>query len=312
MRKLLKRLVAVLIISAGVIMFNYPTIATFVNNVFANREISEYQEAASGLDEEELNREIALAQAYNQSLPMSFPADPFSGSSIRDFTGTEFENFDLVQPGTMIGYIEIPNIDVYQPIYYGTSDEVLDKGLGLVENTSLPVGGPGTHAVISGHTGMATRKLFTDLTEMKNGDLFFIHVLNQHFAYQVDQILVVLPEETEALAIQKGLDLVTLVTCTPFGINDHRLLVRGARVDYDFGSETGNQGLLRGHLAWLKWIASLGAGLLFIILLAVKAHRDHKRDMERSQKAAKKRDLAENKEGRKRKGNSGKDHGKAD
>ena len=259
-------------------MFNYPTIATFVNNVFANREISEYKEAASGMDEEELNREIELAQAYNQSLPMSFPADPFSGTSIRDFTGTSFEHFDMVQQGAMIGYIEIPDIDIYQPVYYGTGDEVLDKGLGLVENTSLPVGGPGTHAVISGHTGMATRKLFTDLVDVKRGDIFFVHVLNQHFAYQVDQILVVLPEETEELAIQKGKDLVTLVTCTPFGINDHRLLVRGQRVDYDFGSRPAGPGILKEHPAWLKWIAILGAGLLFIFLFILKVHHDLKKD----------------------------------
>ncbi|MBR2187809.1 MAG: class C sortase [Eubacterium sp.] len=278
MQKFVRSFIAILIISGGVILFNYPTIATFVNNLFAYREISEYTEAANSLDQAALDEELALAHAYNEALPMSFPADPFSSTNIRNFTGTDFESFDLVQNGAMIGYLEIPEINLYQPVYYGTSNEVLDKGLGLVENTSLPVGGTGTHAVISGHTGMATRKLFTNLDEMKNGDLFFIHVLNQHFAYQVDQIEVVLPEQTEDLAIEKGQDYVTLVTCTPFGINDHRLLVRGSRVDYDFSEKEKEPALLQAYPAYRKWLLILGAGLAVIILFIIKVVRDLRKE----------------------------------
>lgn len=277
MRRLIRSLFAIMIIASGVIMFNYPTIATFVNNVFANREISEYEAAADDLDEEELNAKVALAQAYNQSLPMSFPADPFGGKNLRNFTGTEFEDFELIQPGAMIGYIEIPDISIYQPVYYGTSDEVLDKGLGLVENTSLPVGGKGTHAVISGHTGMATRKLFTDLNLLEKGNIFFVHVLNQHFAYEVDQIKVVWPDETQDLIISKDFDRITLVTCTPFGVNDHRLLVRGSRIDYDFSVEDNTPSFIKSTPAWRKWILTLGAGLLiilfFIILIVLDTRR---------------------------------------
>lgn len=282
MQKIIRNVIAVLIITGGVVLFNYPTIATFVNNAFASREVSEYTKIVENMDEDALQKEIDMALAYNQSLPLSFPADPFSTQNIRDFTGTEFENFDLIQPGAMIGYIEVPQIDVYQPVYYGTSDEVLDKGLGLVENTSLPVGGPGTHAVISGHTGMATRKLFTDLVDLVEGDLFFVHVLNQHFAYKVDQIRVVWPEETEELAIRQGQDYVTLVTCTPFGINDHRLLVRGSRVDYDFTKEDVSPNIFRRHPAYVKWVLILSAGLLLIILFILKVRHDHKKDQRKA------------------------------
>ncbi len=267
-----KRIVAALmIIMVGLLIFCYPSIASFVNDFTANREVAEYNDRVSAYDEEELAREMAMALAYNQSLPGGYPADPFSGSGISDFTGTEFEYFDMVQPGAMIGYIEIPAIDIYLPVYYGTSNEVLDTSLGLVERTSLPVGGPGTHAVISGHSGMASRKLFTDLNQMKEEDIFFIHVLNQHFAYQVDQIKVVLPTESEELLIQEGQDYVTLLTCTPFGINDHRLLVRGTRIDYDFTEEPSGENFVQkaaeGYMRHILEISVVAGALLMILLI---------------------------------------------
>ena len=197
MSKAGRRIIFFIIVLFGLVVFNYPNIATFVNNLTANREISEYQESIQEADTTWIEHEMELAYAYNQSLPMSFPADPFSQSNIRSFTGTEFEHFDMVQDGAVIGYVEVPSINIYLPVYYGTSDEVLEKGLGLVENTSLPVGGEGTHSVISGHTGMASRKLFTDLNLVKEGEEFFLHVLDQHFAYKVNQIKVVLPHETQ-------------------------------------------------------------------------------------------------------------------
>lgn len=214
-------IVPLLIILAGVLIFNYPNIATLVNDVFANREVTEYKKTVESMDERELKELMSKAKEYNQSLSQGFPADPFTGSNITDFSGTEFENFSMVKPGTIVGYLEIPSINIYLPVSYGTTEEVLDQGIGLLENTSLPVGGPGTHAVISGHTGLASRKLFTDLDQMKEGDLFFLHVLDQHFAYKVDQIKVVLPDETKYLQIEESKDYVTLLTCTPFGINDH-------------------------------------------------------------------------------------------
>ena len=270
-----KAIFAIIIILAGVILFNYPTIATFVNNIFADREINSYKQKVHDMSKEKLKEEMQLALAYNQSLPRSFPADPFTKENIRDFTGTKFEKFDMVQMGNMIGYIEVPSINIYLPVYYGTSNKVLDKGLGLLENTSLPVGGPGTHAVISGHTGMASKKIFTDLDKVKKGELFFVHVLDKHFAYKVDQIKVVLPENVKDLQIVKDKDLVTLVTCTPFGINDHRLLVRGARTPYDFSKKNTSAG--RGFdKRWIKWILILGAALVFMIFVVRRARKNIK------------------------------------
>lgn len=263
-------------------MFNYPNIATFVNNITANREVSEYQEIVDSKAEEELAAMMDKAKAYNASLPTNFPADPFSSQNINVFTGTDFENFEMVQPGATVGVVEIPKIDIYQPIYYGTSEEVLSKGIGLVENTSLPVGGEGSHAVISGHTGMATKKLFTDLTKMELKDVFFVHVLNEHFAYEVDQIKVVLPEETQDLAIEKDHDYVTLLTCTPFGINDHRLLVRGTRIDYNFivQPEEHHQTIISGEVNKnvRRWIMAFGgAGIFLLLVLIMIAHDARKR-----------------------------------
>ncbi len=281
MSKAGKTVFAIVIILAGLIMFNYPNIATFVNNITANREVSEYQEAVDTKAIEELKAMMEKAKAYNASLPTNFPADPFSTQNINTFTGTDFEDFEMIQPGATVGVVEIPKIDIYQPIYYGTSEEVLSKGIGLVENTSLPVGGEGSHAVISGHTGMATRKLFTDLTKMETGDVFFIHVLNEHFAYEVDQIKVVLPHQTEDLAIEKDRDYVTLLTCTPFGINDHRLLVRGKRIDYDFTAEPEEHHFITESTEnpnKRKWIMAFGgAGIFLLLVLILIAHDARKR-----------------------------------
>ena len=131
----------------------------------------------------------------------------------------------------MMGYIEIPEIDIYLPIYHGVSEEVLSKGIGHMPNSAFPIGGEGNHAVLTGHTGLPSAKLFTDLTELEEGDRFYIHILDLVLCYTVDQIKVVLPNEGQDLSIVPGKDYCTLVTCTPYGINSHRLLVRGIRTD---------------------------------------------------------------------------------
>ena len=278
-----RTVVAVIIILAGVILFNYPNIATFFNNITANRQVSEYQEAVEAMDDETKKEYFRLANLYNAALPTAFPADPFTMQNIRDFTGTEFEDFYMVQPGATIGVLEVPQINIKQPIYFGTSEEVLNKGLGLLENTSLPVGGNNSHAVISGHTGMATRKLFTDLDQMKEGDIFFLHVMGEDFAYKVDQIKVVLPEHTEDLMIQQNHDYVTLLTCTPFGINSHRLLVRGTRTPYDFLEDDDTPTTLKYWQRHIKeWIAGFGGMFLFLLLVFLKIRHDRKRDRQRA------------------------------
>ena len=282
-----RRIIAFAIILCGVVMVNYPTLATFVNNFFAYREVGNYERQIDAMDQAQLDQEMETAQAYNRSLPMSFPADPFTEQNINKFEGTEFADFDMIQDGAVLGYIDIPKISIYQTIYYGTSKEVLDKGLGVVENSSLPVGGPGTHSVISAHSGLASRKLFTDLDKMEEGDLFFVHVLDQHFAYQVNQIKVVLPENAEDLKIEQDHDYVTLLTCTPFGINDHRLLVRGERIDYDFSQD--EPGWMERQMHWFLWGLILAAGLVFLILIWRKMRKDQKNPPKPGEKPAKKK-----------------------
>ena len=159
------------------------------------------------------------AEEYNQSLNSASKASAVSYEDLLSVTDT-------------IGYLEIPKISVYMPIYHGIDAAVLEKGIGHMPETSLPVGGESTHCVLSGHTGLPPAKILTDLTKMEEGDFFYIHVLGKTLAYKVDQIKVVLPEETDDIKIVEGKDYVTLLTCTPYGVNSHRLLVRGERTDY--------------------------------------------------------------------------------
>lgn len=259
--------IAGLIILGGIGLLSYPSFANYINQYFANKEISEYDDTISSYSEQELQNALNMAYAYNATLPGGYPADPFTGNNISNFTGTEFEDFFMVQQGEMLGYVEVPIINVYLPIYYGTEEATLEKGAGLVDNTSLPVGGSGTHAVISAHTGLASKKLFTDLNQVKEGDIFFIHVLNQHFAYQVNQIKIVLPAETDDLYIEKDRDYVTLLTCTPFGVNDHRLLVRGERIDYDFSENEKSTESLQVTNSKYVWMWVLAVFIIVILLL---------------------------------------------
>lgn len=218
-----RRLISCLVITVGLLGLNYPFLAGVVNDLFAYRELQGYQTEIQNTDDEELAQTLETARAYNAALS--------SGGSL-----TEFEDFTLLQTDALLGYVEVPQIGVYMAVRYGTENEVLKQSCGLVEDSSLPVGGESTHAVISGHTGMASKKMLTDLTQMQTGDIFFLHALGQDLAYQVDQIMVVEPWDVDELAIVKGEDYVTLLTCTPYGVNDHRLLVRGSRIVYDFST----------------------------------------------------------------------------
>lgn len=266
MGRKVRRFIAALIIAGGIILVSYPSFASFINQRFANREIQNYKTKMKDMSAEKLKKTMQLAYDYNATLPGGYPADPFTGSNIANLKGTKFEDFWMVQDGAMLGYVEVPKIDVYLPIYYGTSKKVLNQGAGVVGNTSLPVGGKGTHSVISAHTGMASKKLFTDLNLVKEGDIFFTHVLNQNFAYKVDQIKVVLPEDTQDLYIEKDKDYVTLLTCTPFGVNDHRLLVRGERIAYDFGQKSTNKITPKTALNKYLWMIVLGIVILIILI----------------------------------------------
>ena len=283
MVKKIRRLIASLIVIGGIVLICYPSFSSFINQQFANKEIASYDTNMENVSEQELKETMKKAYKYNETLPRAYPADPFTKNNISNLKGTGFENFWMVQMGEMIGYVEIPSINTYLPIYYGTSKEVLEKGAGVVENTSLPVGGKGTHSVLSAHTGMASKKLFTDLNLVKKDDIFFIHVLNQNFAYQVDQIKIVLPEDTKDLYIEKDKDYVTLLTCTPFGINDHRLLVRGERIDYDFSQKKTNNSITKTTLKDYLWLIVFGVIFLIFLFKVVKRLKQRKNNRQKAE-----------------------------
>lgn len=271
-RKIFLTLIIVMLL-AGIGIMAYPSLANYVNNKFAVATIMDYQEEMENVDEKKLIELMNQALEYNASLPWAFPADPFNHKNIIDSKKSKFKDFEMIQSGAMLGYIEIPDINVYLPIYYGTSDEVLKKGVGLIENTSLPVGGAGTHAVLSAHSGLPAQMLFTDLELLENGDIFFIHVLNKHFAYKVNQRKVVEPKEVQDLMIQKDKDYVSLLTCTPYAINTHRLIVRGERIDYDFDSENYEEVKVHKENDWL-WMALLAIVVLSTSIYSLQRYKN--------------------------------------
>lgn len=222
-----------LIILFGVCMLLYPTFANIYNQSHATKAIAAYNDTVTSLTTENYDQIWADAKAYNASLInnetrfLPNEKEHLLYMNLLDITGTG-----------IMGYIEIPNIKVMLPIYHTTEDTVLQIAAGHLEGTSLPIGGPGTHAGISGHSGMTSAKLFTNLEKLDIDDSFFIHVLDTTLKYEIDQIDVVLPEETEVLQIDPEQDYCTLITCTPYGVNSHRLLIRGKRIPYEIPQET--------------------------------------------------------------------------
>ena len=209
----------------------YPVISNYVNQKYASQIHTAYQEVMEQADDSELLKAKELADAYNHTLVPGATA-AYSQEGLQAASADYDSQLDVAGNGIM-GYVEIPKIQVNLPIYHGTEAEVLDRGVGHLLGSSLPVGGENTHTVLSGHSGMASQKMFTDLEQLTPGDIFYLNVLNETLAYQVTEINTVLPYETELLGIAPGEDLCTLVTCTPYGVNTHRLLVRGSRIPYE-------------------------------------------------------------------------------
>lgn len=260
---------AVLLLMAGLLIFNYPTISTLYNQLHQGTVMAEYDEGLAKMEQEELDAYRQEAVEYNERLAGS-------GAVIQDaFTqGDAGEDpeyagiLDMEESGVM-GAVEIPGINVYLPIYHGTSADVLNIGVGHLMGTSVPVGGESTHSVLTGHRGLPTAELFTDLDQVREGDVFYIHILKETLAYRVYDIETVLPEQVDSLSIQEGRDMVTLVTCTPYGINSHRLLIHAERTDYD-GAQDSQTAAMRESL-W-QWLLSqktflLSVGLIVIMLI---------------------------------------------
>ena len=214
-----------LILIVGVSVLLYPTVSDYWNSFHQSRAIASYVEQVAQVDPEIYAREWERAEEYNAGL---------IGSSDRwtmdDAEQAEYESVLNLTGSGIMGYIEIPRINCSLPIYHGTDEAVLQIAVGHIEGSSMPIGGQGTHAVLSGHRGLPSAKLFTDLDQLEEGDVFLIRVMDEILTYEINQILIVLPYEMEALAIDPEQDYCTLVTCTPYGINSHRMLVRGRRI----------------------------------------------------------------------------------
>lgn len=235
MKKKLMPITVILLFLAGLSLLLYPLISNQWNNYRQKRLISSYDDTVKQKEkagEIDYEAEWEKANAYNEALLPSILPDSFAVAEASEKEDEEYLSCLNITGDGMMGMVEIPKIDVNLPIYHTTSEKVLEKAAGHLEGSSLPVGGESTHAVISAHRGLPSASLFTDLDQLEEGDHFLIHVLDDTLCYEVDQILVVEPKETESLAVEEGEDLVTLLTCTPYGVNSDRLLVRGHRVPY--------------------------------------------------------------------------------
>ena len=230
MKKIRKRTVStillILVFLVGLSLLLYPTVSDYWNSLHQSRAITGYAEQVAGLDDELYDQLLEEARDYNETL-----VDKADRFNLSEEELEEYEQLLTVEGTQVIGYIEIDKIDCTLPIYHGTSDAVLQVGVGHLEGSSLPVGGESTHSVISGHRGLSSARLFTDLDQLEEGDTFVITVLDETLTYEVDQIRIVEPTDFSELAIEEGEDYCTLMTCTPYGINTHRLLVRGHRTE---------------------------------------------------------------------------------
>ena len=226
MRKKHSNLILVLVLLVGLSILAYPIVSDWVNAKNQSHLIADYSKAVESIDDAGYEALFAAAGQYNRALLEK----PYRWLLSDEELAAYNEILDVTGNGVM-GYVEIPCISVFLPVFHGANRDVLQVAAGHVEGSSLPVGGESTHSVISAHRGMPSSKLFTDLDQVELGDIFTFSLLNRTLAYEVDQILVVLPQELEALEIEEGQDYFTLVTCTPYGVNSHRLLVRGHRIE---------------------------------------------------------------------------------
>lgn len=231
MKKHLSTIVLVAVFLVGVCLLLYPTVSDYWNSLHQTRAIGAYEETLTDMTEKDYSAYFDQADAYNEALAaLSFPLADYKQLSERADLTAYAELLDVGGTGVM-GYIDIDAIGVELPIYHGTDAAVLNVAVGHLEGSSLPVGGAGTHCVLSAHRGLPSARLFTDLDKLKLGDTFKITVLNRLITYEIDQILIVNPDAVDALAIEEGADYCTLLTCTPYGINTQRLLVRGRRIE---------------------------------------------------------------------------------
>lgn len=268
-----KNLPFVLIFLIGLLIFAYPLISQKYYEIESGNEVVKFNKKTEEVDDTEIKRRMDLARAYNQTLDPSRLADPFTEKE----KAGRAEYARMLEVNEMLGHVEIPRIGQDLPLYAGTSDEVLEKGLGHLEGTSLPVGGDSTHTVITGHRGLPNAKLFRNLDELVEGDVFYIHNIEGTLAYQIDYIEVVDPSNFEPVMVKEGKDYATLLTCTPYMINSHRLLVRGTRIPYQEAIDDGVANSKRLAPDFLQLFLVMLPIIVFLIIILIREARRRKK-----------------------------------
>ena len=278
-RKHISTIFIILIFLVGLGFISYPTVSNLWNQAHQSRAIATYSKQVEKLDDSENKKMLKAARKYNKSLLKKSDHWKLSKKDKK-----KYESLLDVSGTGIMGYIEVPKIDCSLPIYHGTDEGALQIAIGHLEGSSLPVGGKSSHCVLSGHRGLPSARLFTDLDQMEEGDIFILNILGRKLAYEVDQIRVVLPEEMSDLEIEEGKDLCTLVTCTPYGINTHRLLVRGHRTEYVEKKVEEEQKEVQTKKTDIRLMIAGGAGvliLLIIIIVIVIKRRRKRRNQQR-------------------------------
>ncbi|MBC5682329.1 class C sortase [Ruminococcus hominis] len=284
----IKDIIRLLVLLVAFAVLLYPTYSRYLNEKNGSKVVSEYDEKSVKLSHAEKEQMLADARAYNQEMLGNIDLiDPFSQTEPE--VDERYESLLNVEGSGMMGYVKIPKINVELPIYHGTSESVLQAGVGHFQGTSLPVGGDSTHTVLTGHRGLPDKTLFTNMDKMEVGDIFYIKVLDATLAYEVDQILTVLPEDTEALSIVPGQDYATLVTCTPFAINTHRLLVRGHRIPYEEANKKEPDTEIKPELSFttkvlIVTIIVIFMGLVGAIIYYIKDRKRRKQSDKKDEK----------------------------
>lgn len=278
MKRKISNILIGLMFLAGFGVLVYPTVSDQWNTYRQSRLISNYEAAVEELTEEDFTEEWEKAKAFDAALVQNNLYGDVFGEDDGELESTEYwKVLNVAQDGVM-GYLSIPKINLKSAIYHGTGDKVLQTGVGHLNGTKLPIGGESTHSVLAAHRGLPSARLFTDIDQMKKGDMFYIHVLDEVLAYQVDQILDMVDKDDHetleaALQIEAGKDQVTLFTCTPYGVNSHRLLVRGTRVPYNGEEEVETsvaESMLKTVQNYYMIYLILGLSVTFLIILFMR------------------------------------------
>ena len=279
LKKILPNIILALVFIIGLCIFLYPTISDYINSWVQSKEISQYKHAVSKLSTDEYEKMIADAQEFNNNLLGHNLAQ--NADNIKN---TNYKSLLSLDKKGIMGYLTIDKIGIKLPIYHGTESSTLQTGIGHLEGSSLPVEGESVHCVISGHTGLPSAKLLTDLVELEVGDTFRINVLNQRYTYEINQILVVEPNETDELEIVPGKQYATIVTCTPYGINTHRLLVRGELKENVIETDVAGDATIVDPQIIIVIISIFLMIILFIIMISVRRRKERQEIIKNKEK----------------------------